>query len=187
MHLKLWCRKGDDEPTDVQPMTSVPQTFTRSLADYGGEYKAHILEQYKLFVETEERLVSRRQDENRFFLSINALIVTVLGVLVQQGITDREASLGIIFLAAAGTVLCWAWHSIIDSYKDLNTAKFVVIKAFEQQLPARMFGAEWDSAHAAGYQSFTTIEKRVPYVFGVLHLAGVLVGILGVAGIIHSG
>jgi uncharacterized membrane protein len=162
-------------------------TFSRSRADYGDSFDGHVMEQYRIFVETEERLVTRRQGENRFFLSINALVVTVLSVLLRQGISDQEASAGVFLLGAAGVALCWAWLKMIDSYKDLNTAKFDVIADFEAQLPVRMFGAEWDAATAREYQPFTTVEKRVPFVFGALHAIGAIVGILGVIGVLHSG
>lgn len=161
--------------------------LSRTRADYGAEFEPHLLEQYKLFVETEERLVSRRQEENRFFLSISALIVTVLGVLLKQGISDQEASVGIVLLSGAGLGLCFAWYSIIDSYKDLNRAKFVVIDQFEAQLPARMFGEEWEAAEELKYEPFTVLEKRVPFIFGALHVAGLVVGLLGVVGVLNSG
>jgi hypothetical protein len=153
---------------------------------YGEDFGQHLLEQYKLFIEAEERLVDRRQQENRFFLSISALIVTGLSVILQQGISDQQASGGIMLLAGAGLALCFAWHSIIGSYSDLNSAKFVVIAEFEKRLPARMFGAEWDAAQAREYRPFTVIEKRVPFVFGALHAIGVLVGFLGLLGVLHS-
>src|SRR5687768_13687091 len=140
--------------------------LSRTRADYGSDFEPHLLEQYKLFVETEERLVSRRQEENRFFLSISALIVAVLGVLLRQGISDQEASVGVALLSGAGLGLAFAWYSIIDSYKDLNKSKFVVIDEFEAQLPARMFGEEWEAAQELNYEPFTVLEKRVPFIFG---------------------
>jgi hypothetical protein len=158
----------------------------RSRGEYGEHFEQHLLEQYRAFVDTEERLVDRRQQENRFFLSVSALIVTGLSVLLKQGISDRQASVGIILLAGAGLALCFAWHSIIGSYSDLNTAKFAVIDEFEKLLPARMFGAEWEVAKGLGYKPFTVIERRVPLVFGILHFAGVVVGVLGVIGLLHS-
>ncbi|WP_028058912.1 RipA family octameric membrane protein [Candidatus Solirubrobacter pratensis] len=162
-------------------------SFSRSRADYGENFDAHTLEQYKLFVETEERLVSRRQEENRFFLSINALVVTVVGVLLRQGISDKQASVGITLLAMAGLALCVAWFSIIGSYKTLNRAKFDVIEEFEAQLPVRMFGAEWDAAESRGYKPFTLIERRVPFIFGALHVVIIVVGLLGIFGVIETG
>jgi hypothetical protein len=145
----------------------------------------HLLEQYKLFVETEERLVSRRQEENRFFLSVNALVLTVLSFLLKQGISDRAAWIGIFLLAAAGLTLCYAWFRIIDSYKTLNQAKFSVINRFEEYLPARMFGAEWDDAEGRDYQPFTKIERHVPLVFGLLHGIGAGVALAGIVGVLN--
>jgi hypothetical protein len=145
----------------------------------------HFVEQYKIFVETEERLVSRRQEENRFFLSVNALILTVISFLLKQGVGDRAAWGGIVILGAAGLILCYAWMKTIQSYRTLNEAKFAVIDSFEAVLPARMFGAEWEAAQARDYQPFTRIEERVPAVVGLLHLIGIVVGLLGVLRIIH--
>lgn len=143
------------------------------------------MEQYKLFVETEERLVSRRQEENRFFLSVNALVLTVLSFLFKQGLNDRAAWVGVVLLGCAGLILCYSWFRIIDSYRVLNEAKFAVIDQFEKKLPARMFGEEWDQAKGRQYQPFTGIEREVPFVFGLLHLIGVILGVLGLLCVIH--
>ena len=53
------------------------------------------MEQYKLFVETSERLVARRQVVNTFFLSVNALAPVRVGV-------DREGGRRCRVVAAAG-------------------------------------------------------------------------------------
>ena len=44
-----------------------------------------LLEQYKLFVETSERLVARRQIVNTFFLSVNALVLSALALIAKDG------------------------------------------------------------------------------------------------------
>src|SRR5687767_15870563 len=98
--------------------------FNRTRADYGESFDAHVLEQYRLFVETEERLVSRRQEENRFFLSVNALLLAVLSILLKDGLRDRPGWIGVALLGGAGVALCFAWWRIIGSYGKLNTAKF---------------------------------------------------------------
>jgi hypothetical protein len=33
-----------------------------------------------------------------------------------------------------GLIVCFIWHSLVDSYKDLNAAKFAVIHELENQL-----------------------------------------------------
>jgi len=163
-------------------MAVVASAFHRSRAEYGERYDDHVLDQYRLFVDTEERLVSRRQNENRFFLSLNAFILAVLSLLLQQGINDRIAWVGPLLLGVAGAVLSGAWFLIIRSYRKLNTAKFAVISQFEEQLPVKMFDAEWMAALSADYQPFTTIQSVVPVIFGLLALAGAVVGGLGLGG-----
>jgi hypothetical protein len=160
-------------------------TFTRDRASYGDRYDDHILEQYKVFVETEERLVSRRQEENRFFLSVNSLLLAVLGFLIREGIDKDEAAIAVAILGVAGIALCYSWFRIIASYKTLNEAKFVIIDEFEKQLPVRMFGAEWRAAEARQYEPFTKIERQVPFVFAALNLAATLIGLGGIVGVLH--
>jgi hypothetical protein len=36
-----------------------------------------------------------------------------------------------ILIPAAGLIVCFIWRSLVDSYKDLNTAKFAVIHEME--------------------------------------------------------
>lgn len=183
LKAKWAARRGEDTVQEIP----VDRVFTRSRADYGDAFDAHVLEQYRLFIETEERLVSRRQEENRFFLTVNALLVTVISVLIRQDISDREAAAGVLLLGVAGIILCYAWRAIINSYKTLNASKFQIIARLEAQLPARMFGAEWEAAERAGYEPFTKIERRVPFVFGTLFVAASLAGLLGVLGVIQPG
>jgi hypothetical protein len=179
----LGWRSGDDPGPALAPAKLIREDAAPSPIDPA--QADHFLEQYKIFVETEERLVSRRQEENRFFLSVNALMLTVISFLFKQGVHDRAAWLGIAILAGAGLVLCYAWMRTIQSYRTLNKAKFAVIDSFETVLPARMFGAEWEAAQARNYQPFTRIEERVPAVFGLLHLIGFVVGLLGLFHLIH--
>ncbi|HSS41878.1 MAG TPA: hypothetical protein VLK37_04925 [Solirubrobacterales bacterium] len=175
---RVWSRDSQASPAPPS-LTPMPKDLPH------GDQLEHFLEQYKIFVETEERLVSRRQEENRFFLSVNALVLTVLSFLLKEGISDKAAWVGIFLLAGAGLTLCYAWFRIIDSYKTLNQAKFAVINRFEEHLPARMFGAEWDDAEARDYQPFTKIERHVPFVFGLLHGVGAVVALGGIVGVVH--
>ena len=49
--------------------------------EYGENYKAHLLEQYKLYVEMADRISARRQTANSFFLSINTAIIALISYL----------------------------------------------------------------------------------------------------------
>ena len=54
----------------------------------GGEPKSAdteaLVAQYRLFVETSEALVLRRQRVNTFFLSVNSLILAAAGLLLRE-------------------------------------------------------------------------------------------------------
>ena len=48
--------------------------------DYGDNYQAHLLEQYKLYVEMADRISQRRDHANRFYASAVSAIVALLVV-----------------------------------------------------------------------------------------------------------
>src|SRR6202048_1980075 len=41
-------------------------------------------------------------------------------------------------IPGTGPIVCFIWYSLVDSYKDLNTAKFAVIHELENQLPVAL-------------------------------------------------
>ena len=81
-----------------------------------------LMEQYKLLVETSERLVARRQVVNTFFLSANALALSALGLIAKEASRSPLAAVGILTIAGAALLLCVAWKSLVRSYAQLNGA-----------------------------------------------------------------
>ncbi len=128
-----------------------------------------LMEQYKLLVETSERLVARRQVVNTFFLSANALALSALGLIAKEASRSPLAAVGIVTIAGAALLLCVAWKSLVRSYAQLNGGKFAVIDRLEQKLPAALFRAEW-AALSEGqdpkvYKPFTATEQGVSKIF----------------------
>ena len=128
-----------------------------------------LLAQYRLFVETSEALVLRRQRVNTFFLSVNSIILAAAGLLLRE---DQSGVLesGVLFgLGFAGMVLCLVWHRLIASFLQLSRGKFEVIHALERRLPARVFAAEWVALGSGEdpkkYISPARAEASTPYVF----------------------
>ena len=128
-----------------------------------------LMEQYKLFVETSERLVARRQVVNTFFLSANALALSALGLIAKEASHSPLIALGIIAIAGAASVLCVAWKTLVESYRQLNRGKFAVIDRLEERLPAALFRAEWaalgEGKDPKVYKPFTATEQRVSNIF----------------------
>jgi hypothetical protein len=67
-------------------------------------YKIHILEQYKIYVEMADRISSRRNLANVFFLTINTTLITVVGFLFTK-INSIDPKWLIIFPLIAVTML----------------------------------------------------------------------------------
>ena len=142
--------------------------------EYGPEYRDHVFEMYKLYVEMADKVSERRQSANSFFLTINSAIVALVGyVHLSQDVVPGITSF-FWLVAAAGMVLCFLWYRLIRSYKDINSGKFKVIHAIEQQLPLHLYDAEWialgEGKDPKLYLPFTHIEIYVPWVFLLIHL-----------------
>ncbi|MCY3858310.1 MAG: hypothetical protein OXG25_05310 [Gammaproteobacteria bacterium] len=133
-----------------------------------------LLEQYKLFVDTSERLVARRQIVNTFFLSVNALVLSALALIAKEATDSVLTIVGVLTVSVAAIVLCFAWKLLVRSYAQLNRGKFAVIHRLERELPAALFSAEWVALERGKnprtYKPFTTTEAFVSYIFIVIYL-----------------
>lgn len=156
-----------------------PDPATPAAAPHGrdGELPPHFIELFKLAVEMADRVSARRATANSFFLAINA------GLAALVGSQDLRW-----YVAVAGIVLSAAWWTLLKSYRDLNKAKFEVINAMEEQLPARVFSDEDDRlkatpakparralrAWASKYREQGQVERVVPCVFALIYLAEII-------------
>ncbi len=156
---------------------------------YGSSYAAHLLEQYRLYVEMTDRTSERRQSANTFLLTVNTVLVAILGLA--SGLPGR--STGLIFLGAtgvAGMALAFTWYRLIGSYRQLNSGKFRIVHALERHLPLRPYEAEWttlgrgENPHL--YRPFTSVETWIPALFFLLYLAILLLSILAAAPALSS-
>lgn len=147
--------------------------FTKSQDDYfdNATYQAHLLDQYKLYVEMTDRISQRRQSANTWFLTINTALLTALGTFLAKDLSTAV----FIVIAIAGGLNCLLWWRLIVSYKQMNSGRFNVIHEIENELPLKIYDAEWEALgrgeDSSIYQPFTHIEQLVPIVFGVLYLA----------------
>ena len=141
---------------------------------YGSEYRAHLLEQYKLYVEMADRISARRQEANTFFLSVNTALVAFLGLVV-EGEPGEVPVAWAVLVSLAGVALCVFWYRLVRSYRGLNSGKFGVIHAIERRLPLVPYEAEWEAVgrgkDPGRYLPFTHVEVRVPWVFAALYVA----------------
>ncbi|WP_405585021.1 hypothetical protein [Streptomyces sp. NBC_01092] len=145
-------------------------------AESNDRYWQVLLEQYKLCVEMADRVSARRSLTNTFFLSLNSAVVAVVAAVSGRTLADMS-----VLLLLAGLVIliaqCVAWFVIVRSYRQLNTAKWAVIGAFEERLPAFAYSrAEWGALGEGRdwrkYLPLTHVEQWVPVIFSVSYVMG---------------
>jgi hypothetical protein len=139
-------------------------------------YQQTVLEQYKLCVEMADRVSGRRNLTNTFFLSLNSAVVAVVA-----GASARTLSAASVWVLLAGLAIlqaqCFAWFVMVRSYRQLNAAKYQVIGALEERLPAFAYSrAEWGALGEGRdwrkYLPLTHIEQWVPAIFCASYLLG---------------
>jgi hypothetical protein len=155
--------------------------YTPLLSDeacYGADFKAHLLEQYRLYVEMAYQVSERRDKTNAFFLSIHTALLTTMALVL----SNREWMLLAIAPSFPALVLCYFWRRSIESYRLLNSAKFRVIHELEKGLAGAPYAYEWErelqgqGEESKKYRPMTDLEQHIPVVFALLYVAiGLLV------------
>lgn len=152
-------------------------------ASYGESFKAHLLEQYKLYVQSAENVSARRVNSNRYLLTLNAALIALYG-LQSAGFGQSYWTLLIPIIGIPVSLL---WYLIIKSHADLNRIKFDLIHEMEQHLPAVMYQYEWklaEQGQGKAYRAVTAIERWLPRLFAVLHVLLGTIIILNAAGVL---
>lgn len=192
--LPTWLMKKDsfsDNEIPISKLYSLEQIKKR-IDDFDiGEYNifsnnnelgnAELFEQYKLFQQTSEMLVDRRQTVNNFYVSLNTFVTTFLGIII--GFVETSNKGIVIGVAAiAGIVMNYSWINILKSYGILNASKIKVINLIEKKLPLRLYDVEWevmdDKLNRKKYIPFTESEMIVPKIFISLYVLVILIGLI---------
>lgn len=148
--------------------------FPNSQKTYGDQYKAHYLEQYKMYLDGIEKISDRRHSANSFFLTLNTLLITVIGLTFQIDSLNNTFWLRIA-LSIIGILVNIIFYLLIKSYKQLNTGKFKVLHEIEKNLPLSLYKYEWEVLGSGKdkkkYWPFSHIEICIPQILGALYLA----------------
>lgn len=138
-----------------------------------------LMEQYKLVLESAERLEDRRQSLHAFFVSLNTVLLAAIGLVAKQAIDAKQDDLFLFIplIASFGAFLCQTWTRQIWSYGQVRRSKFAVLVAMEPRLPAAPFVAEWISLVQRQYESFTESETRVPAAFKAIYFAAAIAAV----------
>jgi hypothetical protein len=157
----------------------MPQVFSTEQEAYGPLHAEHLLAQYKIAVDMAHQTSVHRRLTNTFFVTLNT---TLIGAYIFGSGTSLSSSQtgAFVLLAFFGVVLCFVWHSLIHASSTLNSAKYRVICALEERLPARLYSAEWeilDYGVTSRHKTLSKLEKLIPWLVAAIHigLAGAIV------------
>ena len=125
-----------------------------------------LMEQYRIMIETSEKLMERRQET----VGLYTTLCTALLALIGASFAFEEAFISGLVLLICGlilVILCRNWRLSLESYDLNNTGKFKVINLIEKKLPADMFECEYRFNKINGIRSFSTREKMLPTIFSI--------------------
>ena len=146
--------------------------FKNSEKEYGNDYKNHYIEQYKIYLESIEKISDRRQSANKFFLTINAVLISIIGLSFQNDFL-KDILFFKLFIAFSGILFCIIFWFLIHAYKQLNTGKFKVLHKIESKLPLAIYEYEWEvleeGKNKKVYYPFSHIELNIPKLFGIIY------------------
>ncbi len=164
------------DDTTLTPKQIRSVLFHGRLETFDGRAEDCLLEQYKLYVEMTDRISARRISTNTFFAAVNTLVIAAASLV--------PASLGgasLMFIGTVGTLLCFAWHEIVTSYRNLSAGKFRIINLMEEKLSAAPFHAEWatlgEGKKRAVYRPVTYVENWVAMIFIIVYVTFVGLGL----------
>ena len=138
-----------------------------------GLYQNHLIEQYKLYVEMADRVSSRRNLANVFFLTLNTTMLGAVGFAFEK-IKLIEPTWLILFPIFGLLLMNLIWWWLVRSYRNLNTAKYKVLRKLSSKLPASPWTEEWvelgEGNDIKKYLPLTKLEMYIPLIFGLTYI-----------------
>lgn len=128
-----------------------------------------LFEQYKLFSDTSESLVARRQTVNSFYITANTALITIAATAFSLNENLASQLIITMVLSFPGVLLNRSWIKVLDSYSLINSSKMKILEMLEKKLSASLFAAEWEvmsnQYNKKQYISFSDRERNLPTIF----------------------
>lgn len=140
-----------------------------------------LLDIYKMYVEMSDRVSTRRANANKYLLTTNTFLFSLFGIATTlEGFTKE---LWVYIVPSVGILICLTWYILIESYSNLNSAKFKVIHDLEKKLPYRVFYDEWQhikEEKSNKYNRITKVEPLIPLIFMMLYAVLAVIALISV-------
>lgn len=138
----------------------------------------YYFEQYKIYLNWMEKISDKRENANRYFITLNSGIFVIIWFIIENISKEKYLFIALVWTCIFGLIISIIFYFLINSYKQLNTAKFKIIHEIENDLPIKLFSREWDILGKwkdyKKYYPFSHIEKLIPFVFWVIYLLIIL-------------
>jgi len=129
-------------------------------------------EQYKMFVDSAEKISDNRMSANNYFLTVNTALISLTGLLITSKVVLLNLN-AMKLVEVLGLIICVIWFFIVLSYKQLNSGKFKIIHHIEKKLPLHLYANEWvelgEGKNIKKYIPLSHIELAIPVVFFFLY------------------
>ena len=139
---------------------------------YGAKYYEYLLEQYKLYVITADKLRERQQYINNYFLIFNSIFVTIFGVLFGfASITVHY--LWQYLLLFAGFLVSITWGTLSSHNRQFNSVKLALIHEIESKLPMELHYSEnriMEENKGNPYLNYSLLEQYAPWIFAGIYI-----------------
>lgn len=138
----------------------------KEISEPSSEEKQLLLDQYRIMIDTSEKLMERRQAVGSLYTTICTALIAFVGA--SFGFTNLLVpAIATLMSGIIIIVLCYNWRSSLHSYDLNNEGKFAVINEIEKHLPADMFDCEYRYNTLNGIKSYSAREKLLPSIFAM--------------------
>ena len=101
------------------------------------------IEQYKIMVNSTEKVTDQRMKVNNLFFTITSSILSVALILGKTYSFVPLSVFAMTILTLLALMTSYFWEKLVSSYGKLNTGKFKLINRLEKELRTNMFDDEW--------------------------------------------
>ncbi|MDF2691476.1 MAG: hypothetical protein K0S29_1331 [Gammaproteobacteria bacterium] len=134
-------------------------------------YHVLLVEQYKLYVEMTDRISARRNLANTYFLTMHAIVLSVLGItLSHQQAVHRVGFL--LFPLLGLLVLCYGWWRLVQYFRRVTSARNKVIIELEKRMPSSpsMQAERKAMGKDNPYKPLKSMEVALPIIFALIYI-----------------
>jgi len=139
---------------------------------YGQDHREHYLDQYRILITAVNQITRIKQETNRYFLTIQTILVTAVGISLSRG-EYFNPEVWHVIVPIVGVALSFIWWLRIRKYKYITLAKFSMLRCVEENLPLALYTTEAEiltSAKQNPYRSPGPLDPAVPWIFGFLYI-----------------